>query len=128
MRKSIVSSFIIAALVSTVISTPVALCEEDEAKPAKEEATEELEQFDPQSYSCAKFLADLESPKGSGQEAGMALIWAHGFHSARYGTDEVGALNEEIIGEFAVNYGNYCKEHTKQTFSRAAYILTKEEE
>jgi hypothetical protein len=127
MHKSLFKSFIFAALVGSVLNVPVAMCAEEEAKPANAEA-EEMEQFDPQSYSCGKFIADLESPKGQGQEAGMALIWAHGFHSAVYGTDEVGALNEKAAGEFAVQYGSYCKEHKKETFSRAAYNLTKEDE
>lgn len=127
MRTSLLNSFIVAALVGTFFHAHVAMCADEDTKPAGEGA-EEIEQFDPQSYNCEKFLADLDSPKGQGQEAGMALIWAHGFHSAVYGTDEVGALNEKAAGEFAVQYGTYCKEHKKETFSRAAYNLTREDQ
>jgi hypothetical protein len=124
MHKSLLSSFIFTALVGTVINVPVAVCTEEVGKDAKEE----MEQFDPQSYTCDQFLTDLASPKGSGQEAGMALIWAHGFHSALFGTDEVGALNEKVIGEIAEQYATYCKDNKKETFSRAAYTLTKDDD
>jgi hypothetical protein len=117
---------LLKSVLATALCAPLAWAADKEGK--SEEASPAFEQFDPQAYTCNQFLKDLEMPSGQGEAAGMALIWLHGFHSAVYGTDEVGALDEKAIGELAKTYGEYCKEHSKENFSRASKKLTEEEE
>lgn len=96
-----------------------------EAKQAAKAAKESAGTFDPQAYTCGAFMADLE--QGS-EMAGIALIWTHGYESAVYGTDEIGALNEENVATIAQEIAEYCAEESGETFSRMAHAITSEEE
>lgn len=93
----------------------------------KEEVTkkaEKMKQFDPQAFTCTQYLKEIE--KG-GEMAGVALVWAHGYMSANRGTDEMGALDADTLGNLAVEYVEHCKENPKDNFSRASLNMNKEE-
>jgi hypothetical protein len=117
MRK-ILSCLVLTALCAVPVSA------EDAKKANKDDAAKNVfEQFDPQSYKCDQFSKDL--PAGS-QAAGIALIWAHGYQSAVFGTDEMGALNEAAIGQIAEEYSEHCTNNPGDNFARASKALEKE--
>lgn len=128
MKKIIFSLFALFSLTCLVAraeeGTSKKSVKEEAVPPEVEKAVESFDQFDPQTYTCAQFTKDL--PKGT-DNAGVALIWVHGYQSAIYGTDEMGALDEKTIGEIAESYMEYCTKHPSESFSRASKALTKEE-
>lgn len=88
-------------------------------------ATKEAKPFDPQSYGCKDFTATLQN--GNNLEMlGMAVIWLHGYFSSSYGTDEMGALNEENIGQIAQDTAEFCAKNPDMTLSRAAKKIYEE--
>jgi hypothetical protein len=80
-------------------------------------------EFDPQTYTCKQFLKDASSEGGM---IGTALIWAHGYFSAVFGTDDTGPLNEEMVASIAQDFTDFCTENPKMNFSRAAKFLSKQ--
>lgn len=107
------------------ISAMAAEAPSSEAKQAAKVAKESAGSFDPQVYTCGAFMKDLE--QGSDM-AGIALIWTHGYQSAIYGTDEMGALNEETIATIAQEIAEHCAEASDETFSRMSRAITAEEQ
>ena len=66
--------------------------------------------------------------KGSEEMLGISIIWLHGHFSSAYGTDEMGALNEENIMEIAQDTAEFCEENPDMNFSRAAKQIYEDEE
>ena len=132
--KSLFASLAVIASILTI--TPAIMAEEGEGAEAKEKtppseevkkATKAAKPFDPQSYSCKEFMATLQG-KGSEEMLGISIIWLHGHFSSAYGTDEMGALNEENIMEIAQDTAEFCEENPDMNFSRAAKQIYEDEE
>ena len=109
-------------------STTPAITTENTHPPSKEAASIAKKilaagEFDPQTYTCQQFLKELQS---NGALINTALIWAHGYLSAVYGTDEMGPLDAEVTAGMAQDFTEYCIEHPKTNFSRAANFLSKQ--
>jgi hypothetical protein len=89
-------------------------------------ATKEAKTFDPQSYGCKDFMSTLQD--GNNVEVlGLSLIWLHGYFSATYGTDEMGALSEENVGQIAQDTAEFCAKNPDMNFSRVAKKIYEEE-
>jgi len=130
--KSLFASMVIAALTAAPIVTTAEEGDEEAAKektPPSEEvkkATKGAKPFDPQTYSCKEFMATLQGD-GNEEMLGISIIWLHGYFSSSFGTDEMGALNEENIMEIAQDTAEFCEENADMNFSRAAKRIYEEE-
>ncbi len=98
--------------------------------PMEVEEEEEEEIFDPQTYTCERFLDELERLDESREQDSdllfTAVTWAHGYYSAIFSTDDTGPLNEETMQMITEDFERYCRSAPGGNFSRAAKSLVSE--
>ncbi len=98
-----------------------------EAQSAAKTAKEASNSFDPQTYTCKHFNEDLMQEAAT-ERLGVAVIWAHGYFSSAFGTDDMGPLSEASVAEIVQDFVEYCDENKNDTFSRATYKLSEDTE
>lgn len=79
--------------------------------------------FDPQAHACPQVVQLL---KQGGEPAKPLLLWAHGYFTAAYDTDTVGALNAEFITQLTTGLTDYCQKHPSLNLVRAVDALSAE--
>lgn len=79
--------------------------------------------FDPQAHTCSQVVQLL---KQGGEPAKPLLLWAHGYFTAAYDTDTVGALNAEFITQLTTGLTDYCQKHPGLNLVRAVDALSAE--
>lgn len=105
--------------------------EKEEEVPPSEEAKKAAKglkmTFDPQTYTCKQFVEDVKKA-GDSELLKLAAIWAHGYFSSTWGTDEMGALSEKSAAESIQWVMDTCKEDPASNFSRAVYKAAEDDE
>ena len=75
--------------------------------------------FDPQKFTVAEFLADITAEDG-GADAGIALMWMHGYATCGLGYENVGPLTPKVFETLVAFLMYYGKEHPEASLLEAA--------
>ncbi len=79
--------------------------------------------FDPVGYTCPHVVQTL---KQGGEPAKPLLLWAHGYFTAAYDVDTVGALSPDFAVQLTTGLSDYCQKHPSLNLVRAVEALSAE--